>query len=73
MKLNRNKKKAIIIGYVGSAVGASDLFRFGKVDRFDGDVCGFKGLKSRMSIMKTRDNPAWRKIQITIDVLDDGV
>lgn len=65
-------RSAIIFGYVGSNVGANDIFKFKKCTHFGNDKEGFIGLVTNYSLIKTRHDRQWKRVRIIVDVVDDG-
>lgn len=65
---NPKSKKKIIVGYIGSSVGAKDLFKWrskGEDEYFEGKL-----LDRKYGISKEKLQEHWLTVKITIEVSD---
>jgi hypothetical protein len=64
------RKKKTIIGYIGASVGVAELFKFRNAKK---EEC-WRGkiLDRKFSVSPKRDCEGWRKVKITIELIDEG-
>jgi len=61
------RRRTVIYGYIGSKVGADQLFEFRKISEFTDSLV----LDRNFPVQDKRNYPDWKKVRITVDVLDD--